>query len=625
MALSDTAPTREVVISTFNTAQQYATDAMTNLSQFITSLAALLEEVGTGDSGESIPSFEVSPSIPFDTARSYISSALAGLPALPVPEGIDSFSESPPSDITGSYSADSIGSFNKTMDTLDIPVIPTFVAPVEPAVPQINEPSTPGIPSYTMPDAPSLFTYNLPTPEVVTIPYFNEELLPDNLTTPTNTFDFNEEAYSSALKDATFSKLLNDIQNGGYGLEPSDEQLLWERARDRELRNMQAAIDDITRISAGSGFPMPTGAMMDAVRQAQMKSLETTSSLNREITLKKADLYVQNRQFAVEKAIGYEQVLMNYHTSLMERSLNAAKAAFDAGLAVFNASVARYNVKVERFKTLVAVFESKIRAELLKVEIYKSQIDGEKAKADIDQAKVNLYKARVDAINSAIEVYKNQVAAVSLLAGIEKMKIEIYREQIQAYSAKIQGQVAEYGAIEAKIKGETAKAIAFEAEAKGYMAEVEAAKTKLEYKRLELQKNIENKKIDLVVYDAKLKKYLAGVETVKTNNAITMEGFKANMQTSEASLKAYAAAYGISQEETEKSYRAYVEAIKAKTDIAFVTLKKFLGQSELRIEGMKSMATVQASVAAASLQAMHAQASIGAHSDYSETHSYKEK
>jgi len=125
--------------------------------------------------------------------------------------------------------------FLSTVPVLSMPTTPSAALPGAPSAPDIRDVAIPASPALEMPTAPSLSTYSaLPSPPSIELPYFSSDAPIDDLVAPSSEFSFYEQAYSSALLDATKAKLLGDMENGGYGIEPDDEILLWERARSRE-------------------------------------------------------------------------------------------------------------------------------------------------------------------------------------------------------------------------------------------------------------------------------------------------------------------------------------------------------------------------------------------------------
>lgn len=144
-----------------------------------------------------------------------------------------------------------------------------------------------------------------------------------------NNLAYGETAYTSDLLNQARALLLSDLANGGYGLDPRDEQALWERSKDREQQNVNAAILETTRAIASRGFPMPSGALLAGVMKVQQAARGSLSSINRDISLKRADLYVQARQFALQTGLNAEQFMANYYGGFAERQLNALRYSLE--------------------------------------------------------------------------------------------------------------------------------------------------------------------------------------------------------------------------------------------------------------------------------------------------------
>jgi hypothetical protein len=138
-------------------------------------------------------------------------------------------------------------------------------------------------------------------------------------------FVWNEEKYVPSLLEDAKQIILSDLRNGGYGINPADEQALWQRAKDRESQNADNAINDYMRSMAARGFSIPSGAMMAGVQKVQQQSRGAISTVNRDISIKRADMYVQARQFAITNGLNAEQFMVNYYSSFAERTLNSIR------------------------------------------------------------------------------------------------------------------------------------------------------------------------------------------------------------------------------------------------------------------------------------------------------------
>lgn len=281
------------------------------------------------------------------------------------------------------------------------------------AVPLINFPIASGGIRPTVTDLalggpPEAPTIVLSTPQEVTLPV-------DDLLAPTHNFEFFEQAYQSTLLDPLKAKLLNDLLNGGYGIEPADEQALIQRARDREAEIMRTRIDEAGRSMAARGFPLPPDILQVHIDAAHQELQSKMSSVSRDIFLDRSKRFVENRQFTIEQVRQVETVLLGFHNSIQERSLNVAKAAAEYAIAMYNALLQRYKTRVEA---------AKISAD---VQLGRAQIDVARAQA-------------------ALEVFRGQIAAyeVNLRRLVEPLRLqtELYRADIDGNRAVMDGIIA---------------------------------------------------------------------------------------------------------------------------------------------------------------------------------------
>lgn len=370
--------------------------------------------------------------------------------------------------------------FAATPPSINIVDAPAISLPTLPVQPSITDVTLPTAPTVTLPTAPTLTAISIPTPPSISIPAFTSTLPAEDFLTPTNNFSFAEQPYVSAMLDAEKAKLLNDLENGGYGIEPLDEQGLYQRARDREVDTTLMAVDEIYRAAGGRGFPLPPGDTQIMIGRALQSQQEKLSSVSREIMIKRADQYVENRKFTITEVRALETVLMNYWNSVQERGLNAAKATLDAAIAIYEAQLKRYTARLDAYRTDAQVFEAKIRAVATQIEIYRTQIQAAQVSVDVQRIQVEVYNAQLKGVETTVEIYKTQMEAANIASQVQRTKIEAYRALIDAYTAQVQGQVAVQSAYEAKTRGELAKAQVYETQARAYSAQVEGLKVKSE-------------------------------------------------------------------------------------------------------------------------------------------------
>lgn len=426
--------------------------------------------------------------------------------------------------------------FTASAPTLSIPSAPTTALPTAPSAPSVVEVDVPVAPAVVFPAVPTFTPVALPDVPSIDIPSFLATLPSEDFTAPTNSFSWYEQAYESTLLDASRAKLLLDIQNGGYGIETADEENLWERMREREVAGAQVAIEEIFRTNASRGFALPPGEVTVALQRAHQDLQDKVSTANRDIALKRADLYVENRKFTITEIRSIEQILIGLHNSVQERALNAAKAMIDVAIALFEAQVRRHNARLDAYRAEATVYESRIRAALAQAEVYKTTMEGKRLEVDFQRAAVELYRAQLAGIESVVGVYKTQMEGAGLRANIERTKIDAFRSLIDAYTSQVQARTSEFGAYEAQIRGEVAKTQAFESQARAYAAQVDGLKARADIRLGNLRSEIEaararseNYRAEIAGAELNLRQQSEIADTITKRYGIDVQAFGARM------------------------------------------------------------------------------------------------
>lgn len=87
------------------------------------------------------------------------------------------------------------------------------------------------------------------------------------------------------------------------GIDAQIEAMIWDRERDRVLAENGRAKEDVIREYSARGYPMPPGAMYEAVLMIERKSMEEIGKANRDTAIEMAKIEIENVKFAVEQAI----------------------------------------------------------------------------------------------------------------------------------------------------------------------------------------------------------------------------------------------------------------------------------------------------------------------------------
>jgi hypothetical protein len=563
--------------------QEYAADAIASADAFLDSLNTLAGTTFFVQSN-AVPA----PPISFDLAAaqslllSLFPDALADseITATP-PAAFSATSIDTPAEV-------SVPEFAGSVPVLDIPTAPSTALPTAPSAPYITAPAIPTAPTVSLPAVPTVAGITFPSLPSISIPEFTAITPTIDLTAPTNNFAFYEEAYSSTLLDALKAKLLNDIENGGYGIEVSDEIALFNRARDREIEAMLSRIEDAGRAMAMRGFPLPPGELSLMVDDAYQTMQDKVSSVSRDIMLERSKLYVENRQFTITEARGLEQILIGYHNSVMERSLNAAKAVLEAAIQVYNAQVAKLNLQLEAYRAEGVVFEARVRAQLAQVELYRTQMEGKRIESDVQRAQIEVYSAQIAGVNALVGLYRSQLEAAQVQTGVEKLRIDSFAQLVNAYVAKVQAKTSEFQMFESAVRGQAVRADIYKTEVGAYATAVDAAKSKNEIIISRLRGQIEAAANAVAVYRTQMDAYKIDVDAQAQTIDANVRVYGAQVQGASAKANAMAEARRLDVFGADLEFRRNVENAKLAVEDAKLMLQALVASAETRSAAAKA-------------------------------------
>lgn len=331
------------------------------------------------------------------------------------------------------------------------------------SVPTVNFPIVSGGIRPTVTDlgvagAPEVPTISLASPVDILIP-------DSDLLAPTNDFTFFEAAYTSTLLDPLKAKLLEDLTNGGYGIDMNDESALFQRARDREVEVAMTRVSDAGRSMAARGFTLPPGELNVTIDRAYQELQDKTSTISRDIFTNSAARFVENRRFTIEQVKDLERVLIGFHNSMQERALNAARATAEVGIAVYNALVLRLRARLEAAKIASEVQRDKIQVEVARAEatirLFQGQIAAYEANlrrgVEVTRAQVDLYRADIDANRALTDgLISRSTLQQKVIEATTQQNIQISNLAIESAKAKLLA---------------TVKALEFQAEAAKFGSE----------------------------------------------------------------------------------------------------------------------------------------------------------
>jgi multidrug efflux pump subunit AcrA (membrane-fusion protein) len=189
--------------------------------------------------------------------------------------------------------------------------------------------------------------------------------------------------------------------------------------------------------------------------EAQLNdAVSKLADTNRDIALRRSELYVASRQFTIQQAKELESLSIGYHNALTERALNAAKITADYGIAKVDSAIKNYSLKLERWRSAREAFNTQLQQSITALEIYKSSLEGAKLLSDIDRARVENYRVQLAAVETIINIFKTRVQVSEVEANIQRLKIEAGKALVDMYVAQVRAKEAEFGMYKSRIDGE---------------------------------------------------------------------------------------------------------------------------------------------------------------------------
>lgn len=159
---------------------------------------------------------------------------------------------------------------------------------------------------------------------------------------------------SDAFDEGT-NWLINTITVGGTGISPAVEDQIWQRGRDRivadGLRVESQAMDEFS----ARGFSLPSGALAARLQETRFEQLTKTQELARDVSIKQAEIEIENLRFAVDLAIKTRmqalEAAASYIRALMSGPEIAARIASlnaDAKARMISATADLYRARLSR-------------------------------------------------------------------------------------------------------------------------------------------------------------------------------------------------------------------------------------------------------------------------------------
>jgi len=510
---------------------------------------------------------------------------------------------------------------------VNFPSAPTPLTASAPKdAPTTGDYALPDAPTLAMPDDPALLNIVLPDAPTFTPPTLMASApTTDGIVTPTNTFSFVEEVYTSTNLDSLNDRVA-ELLAGGTGMPDDVWRALWEKNTEREDENGQLAIDEVNNEWAARGFSLPQGAQTARVDKVRQEVMRAKNAASREIAIQQAQQEIENIRFAVAQAITLEDSLQGAHLQRQARALQAEQIAVEIGINLYNARVQLFTATVQAFNASIEQYKAQLQGEIQELEAHRLEIDAARVKGELNRQTIELYAQKLQALNTQVDLYRNRVQAVSSLVDIDKSKIDIFRTRVEAYGEEVRAKTSEFQAYSEQVRAEMSKVGVYDAQVRAYAEQVNAWKTKTEGDISIARLEYDAQRMQLDKYVAKLEKFKAEVasESARVSAGATIYDAMSRMYGSELAAESARVAtedkqFALALEQADKQYNLELK----KTEL---NINQALRIAELEREELKTTASVQSSLSAAAMAAVNLSASIGSSdtnsASCSETYNY---
>lgn len=166
---------------------------------------------------------------------------------------------------------------------------------------------------------------------------------------------------AEAIKTDSDDWIIDTILNG-RGVPESVENALWNRARDREVKEAQRSEQSFIAAHASRGFSAPQGSLSALITGLQQDLAIKLSTINREIAIKAFDVINENTKFAIQQAVSLRTTFVSALGNFIQlasvqqnQPLDYAKTILAAKTSLHDAAVNLYTQKIqeERLRTTV--------------------------------------------------------------------------------------------------------------------------------------------------------------------------------------------------------------------------------------------------------------------------------
>jgi len=218
--------------------------------------------------------------------------------------------------------------------------------------------------------------------------------------------------YTSDMWLSLFTKVQNDIDNGGSGLDADVEAAIHARDADRKFAANEKAYTVATANLTSRALSFPQFAMANLEARMAGEILRQEHASSNEIVIVSSDLAQKNTQFAVTTGLDIEKLLRAFHEVIEKLTLGAKQAVAEFIMSKYRDKTAAFR---EKWQAITAEMRAKVDAANVVIVVNQSIIDKYKVDMQGATAEGDLISKERESIGQLAgveaDVYKSRVAA----------------------------------------------------------------------------------------------------------------------------------------------------------------------------------------------------------------------
>ena len=491
-----------------------------------------------------------------------------------------------------------LGEVSVNIPPIPDPNIPTFTS----SAPVVTYPTMPDpLEELRTIDLPIINPISIPAWEEVDFPYFTATLADLELIEPALTVSPGDNLYISRVKDAVEAAIYDKVIHGGTGLDPTVENAIFQRQSERDLQAHNDRLIKLRSDWSKGHFPLPTSMLYAMINEAENDYTNKRLDTSRDISIEQAKLAQTNTHFYVDKALGYEQMMIQWFNNIAQRTFEASKFTMDASIEIFKASIQKYNILVEVYKAKVQVYETTANVAIKKLESYKTKLEAAKTTAEINRANVDVYKTQVEALRIFIDQYRAELEAAKTYLETENLKLTAYKTSVEAYGIQVNAATAYYNMFNTRIEGEKAKVQAYAAGADAYGKRVAAEKLGIDAQTAYINAQADINKSLSSVYESDIKAWDSKVKAEIAQAEGEVKIYEGDIKRYETEAHVLEMVNTLSLKKIDTQLQEYKIEFDTALESTKLKITQELDQWKMRFQILETMAQVIAQVTSAAL------------------------